>query len=94
MHIWIKNIDIDSMVYKMVFWNTKKQRIKFTLSHEFDNSADFDYVGLLTNVEFDLFVEALFIKFEDEAVSFEDVELMYSRLRSFCNDIKDITENI
>ena len=92
MPIWVKNIN--RMVYKMVFWNTTKQRIKFTLSHEFENSKEFEYVGLLTNVEFDLFVEALFIKFEDEHISFEDVELMYNRLRAFCNEIKNISDNI
>lgn len=92
MNIYLKTIS--SMNYKMVFWSTSKQRIKFTTNQEFENSKEYDYIGLLTNVEFDLFVEALFIKFEDAIIDYEDVELMYNRLRTFCNEIKNITENL
>ena len=80
--------------YKMVYWSESKQRIRYTVNHNFDDFENYDYIGSLTKVEFDLLIEALFLKFQDEEISFEDVQLMYDRLRKFCNELKNITENL
>jgi hypothetical protein len=79
---------------KMVYWSESKQRIRFTEIHNFEDSENYEYIGSLTRVEFDLLIEALFIKFEDEEICLEDVQLMYDRLRRFCNEIKNITTNL
>ena len=79
---------------KMVYWSESKQRIRFTGIHNFQDYESYEYVGSLTRVEFDLLIEALFIKYQDEEICFEDVQLMYDRLRRFCNEIKNITENL
>lgn len=78
----------------MVYWSETKQRIRFTAIHNFEDYNSYDYVGSLTKVEFDLLIEALFVKYEDEVISCEEVQLMYEKLRTFCNNLKDITENI
>lgn len=80
--------------YKMVYWSESKQRIRYTRVHDFEDYESYEYVGALTKVEFDLLIEALFLKFQDEEICFEDVQLMYDRLRKFCNDLKEITDNI
>tara|TARA_R100001163_G_C4994520_1_gene145900 strand:- start:137 stop:388 length:252 start_codon:yes stop_codon:yes gene_type:complete len=80
--------------YKMIYWSETKQRIRFTVKHNFEDYENYDYVGALTKVEFDLLIEALFVKYEDELISFEEVQLMYDKLRNFCNNLKDITENL
>ena len=79
---------------KMVYWSESKQRIRFTEIHNFEDSENYEYIGSLTRVEFDLLIEALFMKFEDEEICLEDVQLMYDRLRRFCNEIKNITNNL
>tara|TARA_Y100000592_G_C5413850_1_gene289551 strand:- start:373 stop:627 length:255 start_codon:yes stop_codon:yes gene_type:complete len=79
---------------KMVYWSESKQRIRFTEIHKFEDYENYEYIGSLTRVEFDLLIEALFIKFEDEEICLEDVQLMYDRLRRFCNEIKNITNNL
>jgi hypothetical protein len=80
--------------YKMVYWSESKQRIRYTEIHNFEDFENYDYIGSLTKVEFDLLIEALFMKFRDEEICFEDVQIMYDRLRKFCNEIKNITENL
>ena len=80
--------------YKMIYWSETKQRIRFTSKHNFEDYENYEYVGALTKVEFDLLIEALFVKYEDELISFEEVQLMYDKLRNFCNNLKDITENL
>ena len=79
---------------KMVYWSESKQRIRFTEIHNFEDFENYEYVGSLTRVEFDLLIEALFMKFEDGEICLEDVQLMYDRLRRFCNEIKNITNNL
>ena len=80
--------------YKMVYWSESKQRIRYTVIHNFEDFENYSYIGSLTKVEFDLLIEALFLKFEDEEISNEDVQIMYNRLRKFCNELKNITENL
>tara|TARA_R110002050_G_scaffold269762_1_gene412193 strand:- start:1014 stop:1268 length:255 start_codon:yes stop_codon:yes gene_type:complete len=80
--------------YKMVYWSESKQRIRYTANHTFEDFENYEYIGTLTKVEFDLLIEALFLKFQDEEISFEDVQIMYDRLRKFCNELKNITENL
>ena len=47
-------------------------------------------------MEADFVTDPLFLKmkFEDEEICLEDVQLMYDRLRRFCNEIKNITTNL
>lgn len=80
--------------FKMVYWSESKQRIRYTEIHNFEDYENYEYVGSLTRVEFDLLIEALFMKFQDEEICFEDVQLMYDRLRRFCNELKNITDNL
>ena len=84
-----------SMEYKMVFCNIKKQSLKITTNTKW-LGTDFVFIGHLTSVEFDLLLEAMFVKFCMNDVDFEkeDAELMLIRIRTFCDDIKDEFDKI
>ena len=75
----------------MLFWNQERQRLKYTNNTKLLES-DFEYVGKLTLAEFDLFLESLFIVYEDGYISFEDVVIMYSKLISFINELQKLTD--
>ncbi|MBT7881392.1 MAG: hypothetical protein HN624_02975 [Flavobacteriaceae bacterium] len=78
------------MQKKMLFWNEKRQRLKYTNNTKLLES-DFEYVGKLTSAEFDILIESMFIVYEDDYISFEDIVIMYSKLISFICELKRIT---
>lgn len=80
--------------YKMVFWSESKQRIRYTYTGKFDGYENYVYIGKLTNAEFDVMLEALFILYEDKYIPLNDVIILYGRLRNFFNEIKQITEEL
>jgi hypothetical protein len=80
--------------YKMVFWSESKQRIRYTYTGKFDGYEHYDYIGKLTNAEFDVLLEALFMIYQDTNIELIEVKSLYLRLRSFFNEIKQITEEI
>ena len=80
--------------YKMVFWSENKQRIRFTYTGKFEGYENYHFIGKLTNAEFDVMLEALFILYEDKFIPLTDVIVLYSRLRSFFDEIKQLTEEI
>ena len=82
------------MMYKGVYWNATRQRIRYTDKNKFEDYINYEYVGSLTKVEFDLLIEVLFIKYEDSFISFHEVQNIYDELRFFCNRVKDITDNL
>jgi len=80
--------------YKMVFWSESKQRIRFTYTGKFDGFQHYEYIGKLTSAEFDVLLEALFILYQDTHIELIEVKMLYSRLRNFFNEIKQITEEL
>ena len=79
--------------YKMVFWSEEKQRIRFTSHATFDDHLNYDYIGRLSNAEFDMFLEALFVIFEDDYISRDNVQALYDELRMFCIDFKNLKDS-
>jgi hypothetical protein len=79
------------MQKKMLFWNQERQRLKYTNNIKYLDE-DFFYVGKLTLAEFDLFLESIFIVYEDDYISFEDIVIMYTKLINFISELKRITD--
>lgn len=75
----------------MLFWNEERQRLKYTNNIK-NLDLDFEYVGKLTLAEFDLFLESIFIVYEDDNISFEEIVIMYTKLISFISELKRITD--
>lgn len=84
----------DSIMYKGVWWSQTKQRIRFTQKHRFEDVENYDYVGSLTQVEFDTFIEILFIRYQDAYISFDEISNIYDQYRNFLNRLKDITDKL
>lgn len=76
----------------MLFWNEERQRLKYTNNIRNLNHS-FEYVGKLTLAEFDLFLESIFIVYEDNHISFEEIVIMYTKLISFITELKRITDD-
>jgi len=79
------------MQKKMLFWNEERQRLKYTNNIK-NLDLNFEYVGKLTLAEFDLFLESIFIVYEDDNISFEEIVIMYTKLISFICELKRITD--
>lgn len=84
-----------SMEYKLVFCNIKKQSLRLTTNVKL-LGTDYAFIGHMTEVEFDLLLEAMFHKFCMNDVDFEveDAKLMLDRIRNFCNEIKNEFDNL
>ena len=78
--------------FKNVFWNEIDQRVWRTNTSMDDISVRYDYVGRMTEAEFELFVEILFELFDDSKITIKQFREIFKELRSFCNQIKDIIE--
>lgn len=78
--------------FKNVFWNEIDQRVWRTNTSMDDISIRYDYVGRMTEAEFELFVEILFELFDDDKITIVQFRELFRELRSFCNQIKDIIE--
>ena len=54
----------------MVYWNTLKQRIKFTGRNNFEDKENFRLLGLCNEMEFEVYVDILFEKFGDNFIPY------------------------
>ena len=84
----------DSIMYKGVWWSQTKQRIRYTSKHSFEDVKNYDYVGSLTQVEFDTFIEILFVRYQDTYISLDEISNIYDQYRNFLNRLKDITDKL
>lgn len=78
--------------FKNVFWNEIDQRVWRTNTSMDDISIRYDYVGRMTEAEFELFLEILFELFDDRKITIKQFRDIFVDLRGFCNQIKDLTE--
>jgi len=76
--------------YKHVYWNDETQRIRYTTNCTFPNYMEYEFVGAMTRVEFDLLLEILVIKFGDDKITLEQFERVFGDLRTFCDKIKEL----
>jgi hypothetical protein len=74
--------------YKYVFWNDETQRIRWTRNCTFQGFRNYHFVGSMTKIEFDLFLEILVSRFGDNDISLEEFEMIFGDLRTFCDRLK------
>lgn len=79
--------------YKHVYWNDETQRIRFTTNCTFEGYHEYQFIGAMTRVEFDLLLEILVILYEDDKISLDDFERVFGDIRTFCDKIKNIVED-
>lgn len=78
--------------YKNVYWNEIDQRMWRTNTTAKDVSIRFEYVGTMTEVEYDLLIEILWELFEDRKITLKKFELIFGDIRSFCDRVKQLVE--
>jgi hypothetical protein len=76
------------MKYKIIYFNPKLQKVRYTQSKTIDESVNYNYIGESTRVEFDLLIELLWYKYEDTEISLEDFKKIFEELRKFCDSVK------
>tara|TARA_R110000823_G_scaffold24698_8_gene73357 strand:+ start:827 stop:1072 length:246 start_codon:yes stop_codon:yes gene_type:complete len=77
------------MKYNDVYFDEVNQKIIWTRRDEKEIKTTYNLLGKCTNVEFDLLIELLFLKYEDSAIDFVDIQKIFINLRSFCDTIKN-----
>ena len=84
--------------YKMFFWSEMLQRHKFTYNNKFKDNYKYEFIGFLTEVERQLFLECLFVKHiensDSDYITLEDVILMYEKYKEFKNYIDNQIQKI
>ena len=80
--------------YKKVYWNELDQRIWRTDTTSNKIPVVYEYVGNMTLSEYELFIEVLFELFEDEKISLEKFEALFGDLRTFCDRIKNLVDDV
>ncbi len=74
-------------MYK-VYFDSNNQKVRWTQTSTDNLHYDYQYVGAMTRVEFDLLVEVLWEIFEDKDITFEDFKKYFNDIRVFCDKIK------
>ena len=83
------------MIYNSIYFDPNNQKVRWTqknkiaLTHDKSKKpTNYTYIGEATRVEFDLLVELLWYKFEDDPISLIDFKSVFDELRLFCDHIK------
>lgn len=76
------------MKYKGIYFDNTNQKIRWTTSGSGDLAVTYEYVGDSTRVEFDLLIELLWYKYEDENIDLKDLQKIFNEFRVFCDKIK------
>lgn len=78
--------------YSYVYFDPNNQKVRWTQSISEDVIINYEYVGKMTRVEFDLLVEVLWEVFEDKDIPLKDFMKYYSDIRVFCDKLKVILD--
>ena len=78
--------------YSYVYFDPNNQKVRWTQSISEDVIVNYEYVGKMTRVEFDLLVEVLWEVFEDKDIPLKDFMKYYNDIRVFCDRLKVILD--
>ena len=80
------------MKHKNVYFDQINQKVRWTQSTTDDVPVQYNYIGSMSRVEFDLLVEVLWEIFEDSDINLEEFLRYYRQIREFCDDIKRLID--
>ena len=80
------------MKHKNVYFDQINQKVRWTQSTTDDVPGQYNYIGSMSRVEFDLLVEVLWEIFEDSDITLEEFLRYYRQIREFCDDIKRLID--
>jgi len=76
--------------YREVYWNEIDQKMWRTNSTIGDVSICYEYVGIMTSVEYELLIEILWELYDDNKITLDEFTEIFGDIRSFCDRIKDL----
>lgn len=79
------------MKYRKVFFDETNQKVRWTMNNTADIAITYEYLGTMSRVELDLLVEILWELYGDENITFADFARYFGDLRTFCDQLKNIT---
>jgi chemotaxis regulatin CheY-phosphate phosphatase CheZ len=78
--------------YRNVYWNEIDQRMWRTTTTIGDVGVRYEYIGMMTEAEYDLLIEVLWELFDDNKISLDEFQRIFGDIRSFCDRLKKIIE--
>lgn len=78
--------------YRNVYWNEIDQRMWRTNTTRDDVSIRYEYIGMMTEAEYDLLIEVLWEIFDDSIITLEEFQMIFGDIRSFCDRLKKLVE--
>lgn len=79
------------MKYRKVYFDEENQKVRWTMNNTADVAVTYEYLGTMSRVEIDLLVEILWELYGDENITFVDFTRYFGELRTFCDQLKNIT---
>jgi|TARA_R110002074_G_scaffold397867_1_gene588868 hypothetical protein len=79
------------MIYNAVYFDEENQKVRWTQTAPEGFKFNYEYVGKMTRIEFDLLVEVLWELYEDDKIKFSDFIRHFGELRTFCDQLKQLT---
>lgn len=78
--------------YNYVYFDSDNQKVRWTQNVTEQIDINYEYIGKMTRVEFDLLVEVLWEVFEDQDIELKDFAKYYKDIRIFCDKLKVIID--
>ena len=80
--------------YKKVFYNEMSQKAWRTNTTANEQDVNYEYIGTMTQAEYELLVETLFELYEDNEISLKAFSRIFGDIRTFSDYIKNIVDNV
>ncbi len=78
----------------MIYWDQKRQRIKFSASNDFHNIKNYSFIGFANDPEFEVLLDVLFERFRDDHIQTSQVLEVYQNFMMFLDNLKKITSRL
>ena len=72
---------------KRFYYSEAKQKVSLKNDHSI-NDDTFEYVGMISENEFNLLLDILFVKYGDDNISLEQIEKCLGDLRTYIDKLK------
>lgn len=79
------------MKYRNVYFDEENQKVRWTMNTTSELAISYEYLGTMSRVEIDLLVEILWELYGDNNITFADFAKTFGELRTFCDQLKQIT---
>jgi len=76
------------MKNSQIYFDETNQKIRFTQTAPENINFNYNYIGKSNRIEFDLFIDLLWHKYEDDKIPLKDLKRIFQELREFCDYIK------